>query len=178
MSGIANNTQLLKILFSITLLVLVSTIIIEENSFLSFVSAGLNVFWYCIIFKHTTIRKTVYFRIMLIFLAMLLPGALFKSEHLPGASALITISILGIIITYIIRTFKKKKQVLLDWIKLSWLLATAITYLGTVEHFIPREYGIISNLLFLALIGMICLKPEQRLMMDYEKYYSNGDHKI
>lgn len=155
-----------------------STIVIEENGFLSFVSAGLNIFWYWVIFKQATIRKTVYFRIMLVFLAVLLLGVLLKLEHLPGASLLITVAVTGIIITYVIRTVKKKKRGLLDWLKLSWLTTAALTYLGIAEHFIPKEYGIISNLLFLGLIGMICLKPEKSLVRVNENYYRNGDRKV
>ncbi len=178
MSGVANNSQLLKILFSVTLIVLLGTIVMGESNLLAFASAGLNIFWYWVIFKRATIRKTVYFRIMLVFLALLLLGVLFKLEYLPGASLLLTVSILGIILTYVFRTLKKRQPGLLDWLKLSWLITAATIYLGIVEHFIPKEYGIISNLLFLGLIGVSCLKLAQSSERYRENYYSNGDRKI
>lgn len=177
MNRIVFNTGLLRILFIITLLICIGIMFIQGNAVIPLLSRVLTFFWLWILFKSSTIRKTFYFRIMLVFLAILMLGLLFKLEHLPGASMLMSTSILGLMITYLIRTFNKKKKVLLDWLKLSWFIAVAFISLGILEHLISPEYGIISTVLFLTMIGVFCLNPEQHLMLA-KNYYSDGDRKI
>lgn len=177
MSRVIFNAGLLRILFIITLLLCIGIMFIEGNAVVSLLSRSITFFWLWVLLKSSTIRKTFYFRIMLVFLAILLVGMLLKLEHLSGASMLMRASLLGLVITYLIRTFNKKKKVLLDWLKLSWLIAVAFISLGILEHLISREYGIISNVLFLTMIGVFCLNPGQHLMLA-ENYDNNGYHKI
>lgn len=161
MSSIISNPGLLKILFLITLLLQIAVMFIEGNSIIYFVSRVVTVFWFWVLFKNSSIRKTFYFKIMLFFLALLMIGLLFKLEHLPGGSTLITTSVLGLSITYLLRTFKKKERLLLDWLKLSWVIAISIISLGIMEHFIHREYALLSNVLLLTIIGVFCFNPER-----------------
>lgn len=156
------SARFLKILFAVTLIVQAGVLVIEEARILSFVPALFTIFWIWILSKSSSIRKTIYFRIMLICFAILLVGMLFKLEHLPGSSAMITYSILGMVITYVFRTIKKKNKGLLDWVKLSWVMAVSFVSWGVMEHIIPREYGIISNVLFFVMIGVFCLHTQQK----------------
>ncbi|OJV56056.1 MAG: hypothetical protein BGO31_18455 [Bacteroidetes bacterium 43-16] len=172
------SARFLKILFAITLIVQAGVLVIEEARILSFVPALFTIFWIWILAKSSSIRKTIYFRIMLICFALLLVGMLFKLEHLPGSSAMITYSILGMVITYVFRTIKKKNKGLLDWVKLSWVMAVSFVSWGIMEHIIPREYGIISNVLFFVMIGVFCLNLEQSLTLTAKNYYGDGDTKI
>lgn len=162
-----------------TLLICIGMMFVEGSGVTSFLSRLITFFWLWVLFKSSTTRKTFYFWIMLVFLAILMVGLLFRLEHLPGASLFISASILGFAITYLLRTFSKKKKVLLDWLKLSWVIAVAFITLGILEHLISAAYGIISNVLFLIMIGVFCLNPDQRLIVGTAKnYYSNGDRKI
>lgn len=167
MTQISNKT--LKILFALTLLLQITGLFIYNSDHfpvIAILAALINVFWLFLIYSYATIRHTVYFRIMMVLLATLLIGVLFKLQHWEGGSPILMGSTSGLMITYFIRFIKKKQKRLLDILKVAWAEVTLGTSLGVLQHWIPKEYSLVGSLLFIFMIGAFCLTPVKKIGME------------
>lgn len=74
------------------------------------------------------VRSEGIFKVLQLFLGMLILGVLFRILHWHYASEVIIVGSVGISITYIIRTFKKTSKQAIDWAKLGWISTVFIGY--------------------------------------------------
>jgi hypothetical protein len=133
---------------------------------LKIASFGVNVFWIYFMVRESKFNKTIFGRLTLIFISVIIIGFLFKLQHWANAGTLLIFGYVGIMITYTIRFIAKKQKLLLDIFKLIWVETTALISLLVLMHRIDRDYTIINSLLFIA---VICL-----FTLDYNKQKNVG----
>lgn len=124
---------------------------------LSFVNLlGIN-----LLVKNGTLRKTTYFKLISVFIGLLIFGAMFKVMHWPGASIILIISLIGIPLIYTIHFLKKTIKNILDFLKLAWVLTPYIAVLFVIMNWGPKELTYLSNIIMLFSIihfALICIK--------------------
>jgi hypothetical protein len=93
----------------------------------------------------TTI-KTIYYRIFQFCLGIYAIGALFKIMHWGGGFELLSLSLTGIAVTYLIRFMNKKNKTALDVFKMMLVISIAAETILKLGHLVKREYLIMSEL--------------------------------
>ena len=71
-----------------------------------------------LLFYNSSIRQTIFWRILNVCIAILLVGAWMKIIHLPAADIVVTIALSSISITYIMRFIKKRKKITFRYFKI------------------------------------------------------------
>lgn len=90
--------------------------------------------------QHTDFFKTLYFKAIAALLGTVIVGALFQLMHWPGATIILSVSLLAIAVTYGLRFAYKDEKNRPDKLKLAWVL---VAYLGTALFFmdwIPQSF--------------------------------------
>lgn len=95
-----------------------------------------------------SILGTRYFTIVAVCVALALLGAVFTIMHWVGGREILLAGLLGIMLTYTIRFFRKSFKARLDWLKWLWVLATTISAAGILQHWLPREAAYVAQTLF------------------------------
>lgn len=132
-------------------------------------SSGLsivNLLGLILLIKNGSILKTIYFKIISLFITIVIFGAMFKIMHWPGATILLMIGLIGIPIVYIFRFINKPAKAPLDVLKLLWVVISYTTTLAVVMHWLPREVTYIPNIIMLATViyfASNCLKDKTLL---------------
>lgn len=110
-----------------------------------------------LLFYNSSIRQTIFWRILNVCIAILLVGAWMKIIHLPTADIVVTIALSSISITYIMRFIKKEKKSHLDILKLFWILSAFIIANLIFLHIVTKDFIIISRTLFCITLLDFCL---------------------
>lgn len=107
--------------------------------------------------RNGTTIKTVYFRIICFCIGFYILGALFKIMHWQGSSIIISVSLLSVAITYVIRFIKKNPKTVLDIFKMIWVILIAVESILRLEHLIRTEDLILGELVgwFVILFSVI-----------------------
>ncbi|MEO6901460.1 MAG: hypothetical protein ABI315_00080 [Bacteroidia bacterium] len=100
----------------------------------------------------SNIRKTIYFKLMLLSMAIVLIGEVFFINQLVGSFLLLIAGAFSAIIVYSIRFYYKIEKKRLDILKLLWVLTTYIAMSLTVLNYLPKEAGYVSELIFWVMI--------------------------
>ncbi|MFY7665772.1 hypothetical protein [Flavobacterium sp.] len=95
-----------------------------------------------------TIFKTAYFLVIIFWFCIAVIGVVFKFMHWPAANLLVLVSVLGILLTYTVRFFKKQEKQRLDVLKLLWVITFLLGALGVILKWFPREFMHVSTLVF------------------------------
>jgi len=90
--------------------------------------------------QNGTIIGTIYFRVIVAFLAIILFGVLLKILHYDYADQSVLLGSLGIAASYLVRFFAKKEKGHLDFLKLLWVLSAYVGGELIALHFIPRDF--------------------------------------
>jgi hypothetical protein len=101
---------------------------------------------------NSDILKTIYFKLILLAMAIVILGEVFYLLHWPGSYALIISGAAGVITTYGIRFYLKQGKKRLDILKFLWVLTTYIAVCLIILNIIPKEVGYCCELLFWAMI--------------------------
>ncbi|MFT3796122.1 GldL-related protein [Flavobacterium sp.] len=115
--------------------------------------------------QHTDFIKTPYFKLIACCLVGVIIGALFKLMHWPGATVILSGSLLAIAVIYLLRFAHKEEKGRSDKLKLAWVLTA---YIGTALFFmdwIPRDFLYTADiLLWLSIIDFLITdyKSEQQ----------------
>ena len=107
--------------------------------------------------QNGTFIKTVFYKITLVGLGLLIIGSLFKIMHWEGAKVLLITSFALILGSYGFHFIKKVSKKCLDWLKMSWVLVRIAGSFLTIFH-LPygREILYVSQVIFtLALLDFI-----------------------
>ncbi|MDB5228664.1 MAG: hypothetical protein JWN78_2857 [Bacteroidota bacterium] len=157
------NKILIRIILILSILTLTALLYdtIKYNETINFISILsldiLIVIGLYLLFINSTIRKTIYWRIICVCIAMLLIGLWMKILHLSIADTLIIFALSTIGIVYLIRFIKKDKKTHLDYLKIVWILSSCLIADLTLLHILTKEYGIISRTLFGVTLVDFCL---------------------
>ena len=98
------------------------------------------------------VLKTIYFKLILLSMMIVIIGETFLILHWPGTFLLLITGSVLVISIYSTRFYFKKEKTRLDILKLSWVLTTYTAVLLIVLNYLPKETGFICELLFWALI--------------------------
>ena len=133
------------------------------NTCLSIALFAINTLWVIFIVHESKIMKTIFGRLILILVSVIIIGFLFKLMHWLNANLILMIGYFGIMILYTIRFILKKQKHLLDILKLMWLEIGSLISLLILMHKIDRDYSFISSLLFFAVICVFTLDYNARI---------------
>ena len=157
------NKALIKIIVILAVISLISTLysFFIYNEIVDYISMfSTNIFSLLglyLLFYNSTIKKTVFWRMLNISFALLIVGAWMKIMHLSSANTLVTIALSSIAIIYFMYFIKKRKKSHLDFLKLSWILSTYIIANLVFLHVISKDYVFISRTLFCITLLDFCL---------------------
>lgn len=116
-----------------------------------------------VVVRSGTIIETVYFRVIVAFVAIILFGALLKILHYNYADQSFLFGFLGIAATYLVRFFAKKEKGHLDVLKLLWVLSASLGAILIMLHLVPREFKyLIMGTFWLLLLDFIWLEFRTR----------------
>ena len=112
------------------------------------------------------LMKTIYGKLLAIEFAIFFIGILWKIQHWPGASLILLVSGLAMMITYMARFINKKETQLLDWLKISWVFSFVVSHIIFLRFFVLEMYStIISSCLFFVMFGyFIYLKYKEKTL--------------
>ena len=121
--------------------------------------------WMILFFRNIKIRQTIYGRIMLVSLGIVLIGVLWKLEHLSGASIILALGVLTFCILAIARFVAKKEKTILGLSKLFLVLNFSTIYLLKVEHYPIIVQQMLTPFLFSStiILYILKLKKDQKL---------------
>ncbi len=107
--------------------------------------------WVYLLYQASTFKRHWTTRIIFMLFALVIISVLFKIQHWPQAGTMLILSFGGLILVYIVRFGLKPSRSLIDWIKLLWISTTLFLRLLILQHILPKDYLIISNILLLLL---------------------------
>lgn len=147
------KNKVILTLLGISLLVALVGIVLKllgtaEQTAQIYIDAGLsfaNFIGLILLLYNGTIFKTIYFIIILFFLCIAIVGVVFKIMHWPWANILVLASILGMLVTYAIRFFKKQEKRRFDVLKLLWITTLLVGTLCVILKWLPKEITYVSN---------------------------------
>ena len=157
------NKVLIKIIVILSIISLTTLLYntIKYNEIIDYITVFstniLSLLGLYLLFSNSSIRKTIFWRIINICIAILLVGAWMKIIHLSMANTIITIAISSIGLTYLMRFIKKNDKTHLDFLKACWILSTCIIANLIFLHLIPKDYTIISRTIFCITLTDFCL---------------------
>jgi hypothetical protein len=100
----------------------------------------------------SNIMKTIYFKLILFSMAIVLIGEVFFINQWTGSFLILIAGAFSVITSYSIRFYSKKEKKRLDVLKLLWVLTTYIAMLLIVLNYLPKETGYACELIFWAMI--------------------------
>ncbi len=159
---------ILGVLMTFTGLVLSNFTSIDNSDFLLTIGLWLiEVPGMFLLLLNGTFIKTIYSRIVMGLLAVVLIGSAFKIMHWPFQDILIVIGCVGIVVVYLIHFIKKPVKKRLDYLKSTWV---SVMYLGAVlrlYHMIPKDYRILTTvLMILALMDYMLPKIKNKTLFE------------
>jgi len=125
-----------------------------------------NIFGLAMLLRNGSLTKTIYFNIILISLAIIIIGCLFKIMHWPGSLILLPVGLLGVAIVYTFRFFHKKDKNRFDTLKWLWVITTYATSLCIIMRWVPRVLVIFPHSILLLTIlyfASMCMKDKTLL---------------
>ncbi len=109
-----------------------------------------------LLYRYSTIRGTIFWRIIQVLFGVTFIGMLFKLQHWPGASIMLGGSLIGIALVYSIRFIQKDIKQRLDVFKWLWISSAFLLSYISMEKLLPKEYALISSVFFwLAIVEFI-----------------------
>ncbi len=99
--------------------------------------------------KDGTFIETVFFRITLAFISIIIVGAMFKFIHWPGANLMLIAGFICIPPAYLISFVGKFDKQLLDYLKAIWVVANYTIGILILMNWIENYYTIIPTTLLL-----------------------------
>ena len=107
-----------------------------------------------LLIQHLSFKRTrPYFQLFLGFMCIFIIGILFKFSHWPYSNIILTMGLMGLPTTYIIRFIKKQNKKRLDILKVLWVTLIFTMIMFSINHWpYLQELLLIENLLFLMLI--------------------------
>ncbi len=127
---------------------------------------AINLLGLIMLIKNSTIKETIYFNFISLFIIIIMLGAMLKIMHWPGNNIMLIVGLMGIMFVYMFRFIKKQIKAPLDMMKLAWVIITSITSLGIFLHWLPREFKYLPNFIMLVTtiyFASICLKNKDLL---------------
>lgn len=124
---------------------------LTEQSADIYIDAGLsfaNLIGLIMLLYNGTIFKTAYFLVIIFWFCIAVIGVVFKFMHWPAANLLVLVSVLGILLTYTVRFFKKQEKQRLDVLKLLWVITFLLGALGVILKWLPKEITYVSTVVF------------------------------
>jgi hypothetical protein len=105
----------------------------------------------------SNIFKSVFFKIIIIGIAVFIIGVLFKIQHWVGSSIIILSSLVIIFLTYLVRFLSKSNKLLVDYVKVIWLLFAFSAYYFRIMHWHFADFLLYSSytILWLGLLNDI-----------------------
>ena len=101
---------------------------------------------------NSNILKTIYFKLIVVSMMIVITGEVFLILHWTGSFLLLISGSIGVIGVYSIRFYYKNEKKRLDVFKLLWILTTYIGVSFIALKYLPQEAGYICELLFWAMI--------------------------
>lgn len=126
-----------------------------------FMQAGLgmsHLFGLSLLAGNGTFIISRYFRFFVGFSVVVLFGAWFKILHVPVANILLFVGFAGMIIVYIIHFLKKPAKLLLDYLKLSFIVINFCFAFLFIIHRIGRAELIVPDLLLWSSVILFVVK--------------------
>ena len=99
-----------------------------------------------------SILKTIYFKLIILFLLIASFGMMQKIMHSQTADMCLITGLLGIVITYTVRFFNKRNYTILDTLKLLWISCSFIISLLVFLHILNKQFGYLSMIIFWCMI--------------------------
>lgn len=152
--SIRNHILLIIICYAIALVGLIFEVLQQKILFSTFIAdlgfAAGNILGILLLVKTGSTLRTIYFKVIAIFIAVYLIGILFRIRHWPLADEMIVVSLIGIFTTYLLRTLKKKPVSRLDVLKFVWLSSVIAISMLIYFHWIEKYWAILPNLILWA----------------------------
>lgn len=111
--------------------------------------------------------KTIYSRIAMGLLALMMVGGAFMIMHWPYGNPILVGGCIGIVISYFIHFLKKPIKKRIDYLKLTWVIVLYIGAALRLYHIIPRDYRILTTvLMIMALMDYILPKIKNKTLFE------------
>ena len=137
--GIALNSSATIVPFDFSWLQTVSVILIYSSAFI-------------ILFNQSTFKSTPWFNASKIGVVLTLVGIIMKVLHWPYSDLVVTVGILGAVITYIAAFMSKKTRRVNDFLKATWVTITGLSVVLKIYLFQTYWIAIASLAVLTALI--------------------------
>lgn len=125
-----------------------------------------SIFGLVFLLRNGTFRKTIFFNIAMLLFCITTLGILFKISHWPGSVQLLTIGLIGIVITYLVRFVKKPNKSRQDYLKFLWVTSAFIYSWSILMHLPLNDFVFIPNLILVLTIadfGYTCYRNKALL---------------
>lgn len=158
-----SNKKLIQIIIILSIISLTICLFnaIRYNELIDYISLFstdlLSLLGLYLLFSNSSIRRSIFGRIINICIAVLIVGIWMKIIHLSAANIVVTMAISSIGVTYSLRFIDKKNKNHLDFLKVSWVLSTCIIAILIFLHLIPKDYSLISRIIFFITLIDYCL---------------------
>ncbi|WP_298539517.1 hypothetical protein [uncultured Aquimarina sp.] len=120
-----------------------------------------------LLLSNGTFLKTIYSRIVMGLLAVVLIGSAFKIMHWPFGNPILVGGCIGIVISYLIHFLKKPIKKRIDYLKMVWVIVLYIGAALRLYHIIPRDYRILTTvLMILALMDYMLPKIKNKTLFE------------
>ncbi len=109
-----------------------------------------------LLLRNGTLITTPYFRLVLLFVSLILVGVLFKIEHWAGADLLLISGLAGEAVAYTSWFYSKKAKKRLDILKLLWVLTAIGCTVAVYLHWVPKDIALVPHaVLWLAILDFV-----------------------
>lgn len=165
MNSVSNRRTML--FFVLTLLYSIAVYLIDFDNavLLRVLTVGQQIIslgWIIAMIRESGFNRTLYFRILLGIIPVLLFGMLAKLQHWPIANPVLLLAYAGVLVVYSIRFFKKKRKEILDMLKWAWVISALAVGILLMSHYVSKDHAMIPAIVFLNLIFVFSLEQDKK----------------